>query len=160
MRNASPWLATALREVMLFGGGRAHTAPSPGGVAGAEVHELCARAGRVRDPADPKLACADGDIIDVQTPAPRTLTVSMTCTAAAESYLGCTATATQSLRLVLESPRSPLASVTRSGNFICCTYQHTKIRGLDVASRAVGHMVRQLRRLIGRKSTAYFRSES
>jgi hypothetical protein len=47
-------------------------------------------------------ARADGGIIDVQTPAPNTLTVNMTGTPAADSYLGCTSTAMQTFRLVQE----------------------------------------------------------
>jgi hypothetical protein len=51
-------------------------------------------------------ARADGDIIDVQTLTPRTLTVNLSGTAEADSYLGCTATAIQTSRLVQESPKS------------------------------------------------------
>jgi hypothetical protein len=46
------------------------------------------------------LARADGGIIDVQTPSPSTITVSMTGTPASESYLCCTSTATQTFHLV------------------------------------------------------------
>jgi hypothetical protein len=45
-------------------------------------------------------ARADGGIIDVQTPSSNTLTVAMTGAPAADSYLGCTSTATQTFRLV------------------------------------------------------------
>ena len=47
-------------------------------------------------------ARADGGIIDVQTSAPNTVTVTMTGTPAADSYLGCTSTATQTFHLVQE----------------------------------------------------------
>jgi len=47
-------------------------------------------------------ARADGGIIDVQTPSANTITVAMTGTPAADSYLGCTSTATQTFRLVQE----------------------------------------------------------
>jgi hypothetical protein len=49
-------------------------------------------------------ARADGGIIDVQTASPSSdaLTVTMTGTTAADSYLGCTSTATQSFHLVQE----------------------------------------------------------
>lgn len=48
------------------------------------------------------LARADGGIIDVQTPLPNILTVSMTGTPASVSYLCCTSTATQNFHLVQE----------------------------------------------------------
>jgi hypothetical protein len=49
-------------------------------------------------------ARADGGIIDVQlsSPAPTAFTVTMTGTTAADSYLGCTSTATQTFHLVQE----------------------------------------------------------
>jgi hypothetical protein len=47
-------------------------------------------------------ARADGGIIEVQASAPNTLTVTMTGTPAADSYLGCTSTATQTFHLVQE----------------------------------------------------------
>ena len=47
-------------------------------------------------------ARADGGIIDVQASAPNTLTATMTGTAAADSYLGCTSTANQAFHLVQE----------------------------------------------------------
>ena len=47
-------------------------------------------------------ARADGGIIDVQTPSANTITVTMTGTPAADSFLGCTSTATQTFRLVQE----------------------------------------------------------
>jgi len=49
-------------------------------------------------------ARADGGIIDVQTSpsSPNTFTVTMTGTPAADSYLGCTSTATQTFQLVQE----------------------------------------------------------
>jgi hypothetical protein len=49
-------------------------------------------------------ARADGGIIDVQTSpsSPNTVTVTMTGTPAADSYLGCTSTATQTFKLVQE----------------------------------------------------------
>jgi hypothetical protein len=47
-------------------------------------------------------ARADGGIIDVQASAPNTLAVTMTGTTAADSYLGCTSTATQTFHLVQE----------------------------------------------------------
>lgn len=47
-------------------------------------------------------ARADGGTIDVQTPSPSTLTVAMTGTPAADSYLGCTSTATQTFQLTQE----------------------------------------------------------
>ncbi len=48
------------------------------------------------------LARTDGGIIDVQTPSPSTLSVSMTGTPAAESYLCCTSTARQTFHLEQE----------------------------------------------------------
>ena len=47
-------------------------------------------------------ARADGGIIDVAQPAPNALAVTMTGTPAADSYLGCTSTASQSFQLVQE----------------------------------------------------------
>ncbi len=47
-------------------------------------------------------ARADGGIIEVQASAPNTLTVTMTGTGAADSYLGCTSTANQAFHLVQE----------------------------------------------------------
>lgn len=47
-----------------------------------------------------KLARAEGGFIDVVTPAPNVLTISMTGTAAANSYLGTTGTASEKFRLV------------------------------------------------------------
>ena len=47
-------------------------------------------------------ARADGGTIDVQTPSPSTLTVAMTGTPAADSFLGCTSTATQTFQLTQE----------------------------------------------------------
>lgn len=47
-------------------------------------------------------ARVDGGIIDVQTPSPSTLTVAMTGTPAADSFLGCTSTATQTFQLTQE----------------------------------------------------------
>jgi hypothetical protein len=49
-------------------------------------------------------ARGDGGIIDVQiaSPSPSALTVTMTGTSAADSYLGCTSTATQTFQLVQE----------------------------------------------------------
>ncbi len=47
-------------------------------------------------------ARADGGIVDVQLPTTDRLTVTMTGTPAADSYLGCTSTATQSFHLVQE----------------------------------------------------------
>src|ERR1700677_4364777 len=49
-------------------------------------------------------ARADGGIIDVQTSpsSPNTVTITMTGTPAADSYLGCTSTATQTFQLVQE----------------------------------------------------------
>ena len=47
-------------------------------------------------------ARADGGIIDVQASGPNTFTVTMTGTPAADSYLGCTSTATQTFHLVQE----------------------------------------------------------
>ena len=47
-------------------------------------------------------ARADGGIIEVQASAPNTLNVTMTGTSAADSYLGCTSTATQTFHLVQE----------------------------------------------------------
>ena len=48
------------------------------------------------------LARADGGIIDVQTPSPNTLTVSMTGTPAAENYMCCTSAAKQEFHLEQE----------------------------------------------------------
>src|SRR5262249_16929089 len=47
-------------------------------------------------------ARADGGVIDVQTPSANTISVSMTGTPAADSYLGCTSSAKQTFRLVQE----------------------------------------------------------
>src|SRR5262245_43476829 len=47
-------------------------------------------------------ARADGGIIDVQAPARNAITVAMTGTPAADSYLGCTSFATQTFHLVQE----------------------------------------------------------
>jgi hypothetical protein len=47
-------------------------------------------------------ARADGGIIDVQMSTPSIMTVTMTGTPAADSYLGCTSTATQTFHLVQE----------------------------------------------------------
>lgn len=49
-----------------------------------------------------KLARAEGGFIDVATPAPNTLTTTMTGTAAANSYLGCTGSAVEKFQLVQE----------------------------------------------------------
>ena len=47
-----------------------------------------------------KLARAEGGFIDVTTPSPNVVTVAMTGTAAANSYLGCTGTASEKFQLV------------------------------------------------------------
>jgi hypothetical protein len=47
-------------------------------------------------------ARADGGVIDVQASSPHVITVSMTGTPAADSYLGCASTAVQTFRLVQE----------------------------------------------------------
>jgi hypothetical protein len=47
-------------------------------------------------------ARADGGIIDVQSPAANTITVAMTGAPAADSYLGCTSSATQTFHLIQE----------------------------------------------------------
>jgi hypothetical protein len=47
-------------------------------------------------------ARADGGIIDVQAPSPNTITIAMTGTPAADSYLGCASSATQTFHLVQE----------------------------------------------------------
>ena len=47
-----------------------------------------------------KLARAEGGFIDVTTPAPNVVTVAMTGTAAANSYLGCTGMASEKFQLV------------------------------------------------------------
>jgi hypothetical protein len=47
-----------------------------------------------------KLARVEGGFIDVETPVPNTVVATMTGTAAANSYLGCTGTATETFQLV------------------------------------------------------------
>ena len=66
----------------------------------AQVYDHPRRSGRLCDPAHAESRWVDGGIIDVQTPSPSSLTVAMTGTPAADSYLGCTSTATQTFQLI------------------------------------------------------------
>src|SRR5208337_1944819 len=83
-------------------------------------------------------ARADGGTIDVQTPSPSTLTVAMTGTPAADSFLGCTSTATQTFQLTQEFE---IACSDPSITRVCLTLDST-LAGYVRSVRKAGAYVR------------------
>jgi hypothetical protein len=83
-------------------------------------------------------ARADGGVIDVQTPSPSTLMVAMTGTPAADSYLGCTSTSSQTFQLIQEFEIACSdSSITR----VCLTLDSTLV-GYVRSNRKAGAYVR------------------
>ena len=85
------------------------------------------------------MARADGGIIDVQTPSPNTIAVSMTGNPAAISYLGCTSAATQKYHLVQEFEITCSDSAAKN---VSLTLDST-LTGFLRSSRKAGAYVRQ-----------------
>ena len=99
MKQVFSWLTIAVcGSIADRAASRAPSQPRAGAVAGADVHDHSGRSRRMRHAAYSHARPSRRRHYRRPAPAPETVTVAMTGTPAADSYLGCTSTATQTFR--------------------------------------------------------------